>query len=182
MALIYSQRGEWGDAEEIFERLTGRDSADPDLFGFVGQAHLAQGQVDEALNDFSKALEMDPDNLYALKGRVRCELRLGRFAKGMALLAPYLERFTDYPDLLKLEGDLHFKQGDFGQAEKCYRRALEGSPHYLEAKLALALALRNQGRAADAAELLRALVALHPEKLELKRMLDHDFLELDEED
>ncbi len=182
MALIYSQRGEWGDAEEIFERLTGRDAADPDLFGFVGQAHLARGQVDEALDDFTKALELDPDNLYALKGRVRCELRLGRFAKGISLITPYLERFANYPDLLKLEGDLHFKQGDFEQAETSYRRALEGSPHYLEAKLALALALRNQGRAGDAAELLRALVARHPEKLELKRLLDHDFVELNEED
>ncbi len=179
MALIYSQRGDWGDAEEIFERLTGRNSADPDLFGFVGQAHLARGQVDEALDDFTKAMELDPENLYALKGRVRCELRLGRFTKGMALLAPYLERFSDYPDLLKLEGDLHFKQGAFEPAEASYRRALEGSPHYLEAKLALALTLRNQGRAADAAEILQALMALHPEKLELKRLLDHDFVELD---
>ena len=182
MALIYSQRGEWGDAEEIFERLTGQNASDPTLFGFVGQAHLARGQVDAALDDFIKALELDPDNLYALKGRIRCELRLGRFAKAMAILAPVLEAHPNFADLLKLRGDIHFKQGDFERAEGAYNLALSNSPDYLEAQLALALTLRNQGRAGEASELLRSLLDRHPENLELRRLFDHEFALLDEED
>ena len=182
MAQIYSQRGEWGDAEAIFKRLMGENSGDATLFGFVGQAHLARGQVEEALDDFCKALELDPANLYALKGRIRSELRLGRNAKARSVLAPVLAAHADYPDLLKLSGDIHFRQGDFVAAESEYRRALSCSPHYLEAHLALALALRNQGRAGEAAELLQRLTERHPDNLELRRLLNHDFVDLNEDE
>jgi len=175
LALLHAQRGEWSDADAHFRRLQERNPHDATLQAFLGQALLSRGELEGALAAFLRALELAPGDLYALRGRLRCELRLGRLAKAEALLAPLLVSHPDYPDLLKLRGDLAFKRGDYAAAATDYRAALALAPLYREAELALALALRNQGRSAEAAALLEPLLAEHPERLELRHLLGEHF-------
>jgi tetratricopeptide (TPR) repeat protein len=175
LALLHAKRGEWQNADPHFRRLQERHPEDPALQAFLGQTLLSRGDLEGALAAFSRALELAPTNLYALRGRLRCELRLGRVAKAEALLAPALAAHPDFPDLLKLRGDLGFKRADFRAAEADYRQALALAPRYLEAELGLALALRNQGRAEEAAALLAPLMADHPDRLELRHLLGEHF-------
>jgi len=180
LALMYMKQGELESAEDIFRRLSGFELENANLHCFMGQTRLARGELDEALSEFERAMALEPDNIYALKGRLRCELRLGRQAKAQALLAPYLEKHPDYPDLRKLQGDVHFRGGDFESAEADYREALERSPNFLEARLGLALALRNLGRSKEAEEILRELADAHPENVELRKLLGDHFQSFDE--
>jgi len=179
LALMHMQRGDWRDAESLFQRLADQRPDDAALHSFLGRARLEQGRYDEALDCFSQALAGDPGNLYALKGRLRCEINLGRLGKARALLAEALERCPDYPDLRCLMAELHLRAGDYPAAEADFRRALAGAPDYLEARLGLALALRNQARAEEAASILDDLAARHPDRPELRRLLSRSFGELD---
>lgn len=180
LAIMYMHQGEWSSAEELLARLTGQNVHSAELHCFVGQVRLSRGSVKEARGDFERALELEEGNLYALKGRLHCELKLGRFGEARDLLAPYLLRYPDYPDLRKIQGDIQFQIGDYQTAEREYREALALAPHYLAAKLGLALALRNQARSEEAAELLRELTAAHPDNLRLRRLLNERFLDLEE--
>ncbi|MCB1162274.1 tetratricopeptide repeat protein [bacterium] len=175
LALIHARKGEWGRAGLRFRHLAEAAPEDPQLLGFLGQTQLAQGDLEAALMTFTHAQELAPQDLYVLKGRLRCELRLGRYAKAQALLAPALTAHPSYPDLLKLQGDLHFKQGDFLGAEESYRRALSQAPQYLEAELGLALTLRNLGRNDAARAMLEPLLAAHPDQPALRRLLAQHF-------
>ncbi|MCP4548919.1 MAG: tetratricopeptide repeat protein [bacterium] len=180
LALMYLNQGQWDAAGDIFSQLSENDNSDVSLFCFRGQCFLERGLLDEALGDYSKALELDPENLYALKGRLRCELKLGRNNKAQTLIAPFLRKYPEYPDLRKLQGDIRFRIGNYSGAEEEYRKALELAPRYLEPKLGLILALRNQGSTEEAARILKELAAENPGNVELRHLLGSSFIDPDD--
>ena len=85
-----------------------------------------------------------------------------------------------FPDLWKLQGALYFKAGRFSDAERAYRTAIEGAPRDPEAKLGLAMVLRNLGRNEEATAIIREMARLYPDQLELRKILGATFLDLDE--
>ena len=180
LGLMYMNQEEWTSAQGIFDRLLERRGDDSSLHCFLGQIRYAQGDMEAAREFFGKALALDPSELSALKGAAQCEIKLGRPAQAQMLLTPHLAAGGRYPDLIKLQGDASYLTGDYGGAEKEYRRALGLSADYLEAQLALVLTLRNTGRSGEAKGLLGELSRRHPDKIELRRFLHSHFVDLDE--
>ena len=64
-----------------------------------------------------------------------------------------------------VDGLAAYKIGDWDQAEKLFREALESDPDNAHGRFALACALLQQGRRKKARKFLRALVAAHPKSL-----------------
>jgi len=180
LGLMYIDQEEWESAEELFQRLGDSNPEDPDLYCFVGRSHLGRGNLEAACKDFELALRQAPDNLYALQGLSRCYVKLGRPEKAQPLLDRALKAHPGFPDLWKLQGSVHFKSGRYGDAETAYRNAIEGAPRDPEAKLGLAIVLRNLGRSEEAGSILRDLEQLYPDHLELRKILSAEFLDLDE--
>jgi tetratricopeptide (TPR) repeat protein len=180
LGLMYIEQEQWDSAEELFQRMGENHPEDPDLYCFVGRSHLGRGNLEAACADFERALSQSPDNLYALQGLSRCYVKMGRPEKAQPLLDRALKANPGFPDLWKLQGALYFKSSRYSEAETSYRNAIEGAPRDPEAKLALALVLRNLGRNEEAATIIRELQKLYPDQLELRKILSAQFVDLDE--
>jgi tetratricopeptide (TPR) repeat protein len=63
-------------------------------------------------------------------------------------------------------GNVHAAQGDVGQAEACYRKAIGVDDLFVPTKMNLAVLLDGEGRTAEAAELLEQVVEAYPENLD----------------
>ncbi len=180
LGLMYIDQEEWDNAEELFKRLGENNPDDSDLYCFVGRSHLGRGNLEAACRDFERALSKSPENLYALQGLSRCYVKMGRPEKAQPLLDRALAAHPGFPDLWKLQGALLFKSSRFEDAEKAYRKSIEGAPRDPEAKLGLAIVLRNLGRNEEAAAIIREMQLLYPDQLELRKILGATFLDLDE--
>jgi tetratricopeptide (TPR) repeat protein len=70
----------------------------------------------------------------------------GAYDEGIRLLDEALKRETDHAAIYFRLGNLYIDQGDFGRAERAYRRVLELDPSHSRAKNNLAIVYKRQGK------------------------------------
>jgi predicted Zn-dependent protease len=90
---MYMHQGEWENAEELLQRLCGRGNENAELCCFAGQLRLARGMIEDAGRDFERALALEEGNLYAVKGRLHCLMKLNQFAEARDLVARAADAF-----------------------------------------------------------------------------------------
>ena len=120
-------------------------------------AHALQGTLavlrrdgPGALRAFDRALQLDPENLHALAGRVSIDLQLKRPAEGRARLARALEQKPKDAGVLVLAARFEGSMGDTAAAERYLRRAIEANPTLIEAYSMLGGLLMRQRRLDEA--------------------------------
>uniref|UniRef100_A0A1I8J5W5 TPR_REGION domain-containing protein n=1 Tax=Macrostomum lignano TaxID=282301 RepID=A0A1I8J5W5_9PLAT len=104
------------------------------LYLFYGQTLFDQGYYAEALENFAKASEMQPDNVAYQTRSIACLTALGRHSECLALVNKRLETNNSNPDLYVMRARLHF-------IFKSYTLA------YYDAKDALAISPGHSGAA-----------------------------------
>lgn len=96
----------------------------------TGDYQQAQMWIEENLA-ISRAIGDRPAYGWALQSLVRCYIFQGLYENARVLLEQLRVFVSETPyrnqpeNLLMLEGDFYLLQGDFGTAERCYRRSLE---------------------------------------------------------
>jgi rhomboid protease GluP len=123
----------------------------------LGAAFQQAERLDEAVKEFERSLEIEPDYPYAQVGLARIyayqkktDRALALFAKGLPRVEPDAPSFYMYAVALK-------DAGKFPDAESEVRRAIQLDPKYADAYKLLAKVLALQGKNAEAvAEVRRA--------------------------
>lgn len=156
LAMIRNFQGRYKDAIELCRsgvaRLNAHLSADKHrlhrsvLVYNIGQVCVALGFLDEAIQHYSDAMQMDPNYSEYYNDRAGVFLRLGRleeahadYLKAIELSAPYFEVFTNL-------GQCRRRMGDMEGAVAAYSRALDLEPNQLLALLGRAKANEELGR------------------------------------
>ncbi len=129
-----------------------RDSSE--LYQVLGETLLCRGVAEEALLVLRKAAETDPSNGMAigLVGSITGEKNL--ILKGIALLQERLKSCPSFPDLINDLGRLHFFAGQFAEAKKAFRQALDLNPNFREGRINLAIACGEDGNPTGGLEVL----------------------------
>ena len=92
--------------------------------------------------------------------------RQGRVPAAETLYQEVLAQNPDHPGALRQLGTLRLQQGDFEDAMRLIRRALDGDPSSCEARVNLGVALHALNRPAEALEHFETAIALEPERAE----------------
>ncbi|HOT28897.1 MAG TPA: cyclic nucleotide-binding domain-containing protein [Candidatus Ozemobacteraceae bacterium] len=132
-----------------------RDSSE--LYQVLGEILLCRGVAEEALLVLRKAAETDPSNGMAigLVGSITGEKNL--ILKGIGLLQERLKGCPNFPDLINDLGRLHFFAGQFAEAKKAFRQALDINPNFREGRINLAIACGEDGNPTGGLEVLAPL-------------------------
>ena len=99
----------------------------------LASIHGAEGKLDKAINEYSKALEFDP-NLYAgYVSRANLFRRKGEPNKALADMSRAIHLEPEVPNTYLWRGDIYLEQGDKRAARQDYQTALQLSPKNPEA-------------------------------------------------
>lgn len=120
--------GDFAGALAVLEPLLGTRPDDPQLNLFAGNAQLALGDAEAALDHYHLALHYDPASALALRGRVQALERLGRRERVEPAYREFLQRNPgDAEATIGLAAALR-DRGEFGEAEALLESLLAARP------------------------------------------------------
>ena len=167
LAEAYSQTNNLPAARATLEKYLARCPDDIDARVMKGQVALQLGRLQEAVDDFSKVLDADPESRSPVRyRRAQIWLRLGKFQEALADLDALIQRYPSDPALYELRSQVHDRLGHREQAQADMKQAAEspqaGAEHYNNLAWRLATGPAALRDPEQALVLARKAVALTP--------------------
>lgn len=180
LALVYRKLGETNHAEEHFtfykaHRTTVPPAVDP-LRAAVQQfdeSPLAllrrgidlekEGDLQGAIREHQKALEMDPHDVQAHINLIQLYARAGEVGKAEQEYQTAVRMNSNRADCYYNYGVMMFQLGKFPEAENAFRRTIEINPYHAEAHYNLGVALEIERKLDAALEEFKKAVADRPD-------------------
>ena len=149
-ALSWRQCRDYRDIETLWRTTIARNPDCWMAYSNLGSFLSARGNVDEAIRDFRKALELWPNQSKDHNNLGKALVQKGRIAEAMDHFQTALRVSPDDPDTESNIGAASLQQGDADEAISHLRRAVEKWPRHAQGHINLGNALL-QNREIDAA-------------------------------
>jgi tetratricopeptide (TPR) repeat protein len=120
------------------------------------------GHPDEALAEFARVIDVDPNYPECRFDRAGLLCKLGRYAEAIADYEHAVRYTPPFPELFYNRGDARAALGDTAGARRDWEYVLDLEPDYVEARISLASLLLDEGDPEGAAEQARAGLMLSP--------------------
>ncbi len=104
------------------------DSKDPQFFNNRGVEHMRKGEHDQAISDFSKALEMNPIYVEVYNNRGRAYDKKDQYDQAISDFNKALEISPGYVQVYINRGIAYGKKSQYDQAISDFNKALEINP------------------------------------------------------
>ena len=136
---------------EIARRAVETDGEDPFARFALAVALCWNRELDRALEESARCLELSPSSPEAHVSRAHTLIFIGRPAQAVETLEAYFRLDPHYPEIaLHFLAEAHFSLGDFERATDASRRRLERNPQSATSKALLAACCGWLGRAEEA--------------------------------
>jgi tetratricopeptide (TPR) repeat protein len=96
-----------------------------------GGTHLENGKLDQAIADYTEAIQLKPDFILAFLNRGTAHRKKGEFDLAIADYSKAIQLRADLYDAYTLRGICYARKGQFEEAVADYTKALKKKPHYL---------------------------------------------------
>ena len=131
LGLAYLQKGKKDQALQKL-RLVKSLSQDPQMTSLVhnaiGSVYAQEEKYNKAIEEYSKALEKDPENQIALFNKGISHLNLKQFDKAIEALSQVQELIPADWETLYLLGQAHSLSGEYSKGLEYFKRAFSSNP------------------------------------------------------
>jgi tetratricopeptide (TPR) repeat protein len=162
-ALIAQNLNNWGDAIAEAQQGAFLDPGNPIVETIVGRIFEANGQADQAVAAYRKALETDPGFAAARLALIKTELSRGNREAAIAEAKKAAADMPKSPEIQYLLGEMAARQSDYKAALGYLERAIKGMPGNADAWALLGHVYRGNNRIEDAADAYAKAVELAPQ-------------------
>lgn len=165
-ALTWRQQGFWQNSESLYRRAIAVDPASAHAEAFLGYTFQEAGRLDEAELHARRALEIAPDNHWALLTLANVQGQTKRPAEAVNTYGRLNELYPGYARGRYLRGLLLQQLGRLPEAEADLTRAAEMLPDNATVWLVLAETRARQRQFDAAAEAYGQVITLRPDAAE----------------
>jgi tetratricopeptide (TPR) repeat protein len=138
------------------------ETEDADIYISHGVSHLKEGQIEDAINDFNKAIKLDPGKAVAYVARGSAYFRLNRLDNAISDYNSAIEIKPDLAVAYQNRGSVYYTQGKFDNAISDYNKAIEINPDFGAAYQDRGKIYQSQGRFDNAISDFSKALELNP--------------------
>jgi len=160
LGLLLTETRQLPQALEVLTPLA--PGGDPEVLNAYGIALADHGRVQEAVRQFERVLQKDPNNAPALQNLGVVALRRNDLLGAADLLQRALDLNPKLPLALNTLGVVRARQGDFSQAVQLWGRAVSFDPRQYDALFNLGLVQARSGNRDAARRALQQFVETAP--------------------
>jgi tetratricopeptide (TPR) repeat protein len=169
VALILCARAQtayWRDSESLWTHTLACTSDNFIGHYNLGNALFQKGNVDEAIVQYQKALQIDPDNARVHGNLGNALLKKGNVDEAIAHFQRALQIDPDSVEAHNNLGNALLKEGNVDEAIVQYQKALQINPDYAKAHYNLGCALFQKGNVDEAIEHFQRALQINPDSME----------------
>ena len=127
-----------------------------------GISSLKNGQLEDAVSEFSSAINLDPEKALTYVARGSAYFRLGRFDKALSDYNRAIEIDPDLAAAYQNRGSVYYRQNQLDKAISDYSRAIKINPDFAVAYVDRGNIYQSKGRFDDAISDFSKVLKLHP--------------------
>ena len=162
-AILAENLNNWGEAISQAQQGAFLDPANPIVQTAVGKIFEANGQADQAVASYRRALQTDPGFAPARLALIQAELNRGNREAAMEEAKKAAADMPTSPEIQMLLGEMAVRQEDYTAALGYLERAMNGLPGSADGWALLGRAYQFTGRFNDAADAYGKAVELAPQ-------------------
>jgi protein O-mannosyl-transferase len=163
LAGSYVQTAYWQNSVSIWTHTLAYTSQSPVAHCNLGIALAAKGKLEEAVQHFNQALQLNPDDAKALNNLGKVLTTQGKFNEAMQHFERVLQLNPNDAKALNNSGVTLAFQGKPNEAMQYYERALQLKPDYAEAHYNWGNALTAQGKLDEAVQHYQRALQINPD-------------------
>ena len=171
LAQVLFRMNDWEGAEREIRRVLAAEPGDATAWAHLGAVLQRKGELPGAEEGFRRALALQPDHPDARLGMAWLALQDGDLDRAEAELRKVLARDPEHSGALHGMGIVELRRGRPAEALAWFEKAARRSPLDLLLLTHLAQALEGLGRAGQAAEVYRRILAVDPGQEEARQGL-----------
>lgn len=144
------EKGSYADAEQSLTYAISRAPVIAEGYYFLGAVFHAQNRLDEAINQYKRATELDPRLAEAYLDLSIAYFQQGQFIYANETILKGIALNPDAADLRIYRGNLYMEANDLASALVCFDRAIDIAPDMASAHFNRGVALQGLDRHEDA--------------------------------
>ncbi len=162
-AIDVFNKGKYKEAVKFFKSLLEEDSKNPILYFYIGFSYKKIGNIDSAIENFKKSIEIKPDFSFSLKELGTIYAKKGDFKKAMEFYKKAIDAGGGDADTLYNYGVCAINLGENSVAKLAMEKVIKIDPNYSDAYYQLGLIYLGVGDMKKAKEMLERFIELEPE-------------------
>ncbi len=160
--------GNFEQAIETLKKILAEDPTISDGFFALGNIYLKARKFKEAIEAFSTALELKPDDSFAVINICNCFAALNQLDKAEKFVQEQANRGFEDPQFYYVLGTLFALRGNYDKALPYFEECLKKNPNSASAHNAIAAICLNRNELGCAEEHLKTAQELNPTLLNLR--------------
>ncbi|KAL7416760.1 hypothetical protein BDY24DRAFT_378180 [Mrakia frigida] len=125
LASVHMELNNIADTFGDFEAAIAQNPLDPDIYYHRGQVYFIAGELDKAMDDYSKSSELDPEFIFSHIQRAVTQFRLEKIPLAMSSFRNILKQFPDRSEGYNYYGELLLAEQRFSDAIEKFDKAIE---------------------------------------------------------
>ncbi|MEQ9395646.1 MAG: sulfotransferase [Haliea sp.] len=172
LGLAELQQGRLKEADSLLSRSVAIEPRNANAWSDLGSVRVKADAPQDAVEPFSRALQLAPEHPDALNNMAQALRQLSRFDQARPLLEKLVTLRSGQPGPLRALADVQTKSGDVAAAIETFQEALKLDPDDPRIRLGLGDACESAGRFRQARMQYLAILRREPESpLALSRLL-----------
>ncbi|MBW4493749.1 MAG: DUF563 domain-containing protein [Oscillatoria princeps RMCB-10] len=149
-------------AERIYWQIIELDANQPEAYYNLGNALSYQGNYDEAIACWQRAIDLKPDFAEAHQNQAEVFQKLGEFEKAIPCYFKAVGILPDWTEGYYNLGLCFYRQDKLDEAVVCFQQAIQIQPDFAPACGDLGYALLKQGKLDEAVACFRKAIQIQP--------------------